>query len=111
MTSILSVFYLSPLSEILYITYLTLFLTKNLYFRTQHSSFRPFFSQFVLCLTSNNSTSQNIWGGRMHGPSPTSNFEGLSHPVPPKSPPMSETTEFWGVYSITAYTCMCERFA
>src|SRR6218665_2082077 len=29
------------------------------------SCFRPFFSQFVLCLTSNNSTSHNV-GGRMH---------------------------------------------
>ena len=38
-------------------------------------SFSPSFSQFVLCLTSNNSIYQNI-GGRMHGPSPTSKFGG-----------------------------------
>src|SRR6218665_3384560 len=34
-----------------------------------------------------NTTSQNI-GGRMHGPSPTSNFGGTVLPVLPRSPPM-----------------------
>ena len=58
--SILSVFCLSLLSEIGYITYMTLFLTKNLYFRKKF---------IVLCHASNNITSRNI-GGRMHGPSP-----------------------------------------
>ena len=36
-----------------------------------------FFSQFVLYLTSNNSTSRNI-GGQMHGPSPYLKFGGQS---------------------------------
>jgi len=50
-----------------------------------------FFSQFVLCLTSNNSTSRNIEGGRMHGPSPTSNFvRGRPLSSPTKSPPVHE---------------------
>jgi len=62
---------------------MTLFLPKNLCFRTKHSFMTPFFkSQFVLCHTSNNTTSQNI-GGRMHGPSPTSNFKGTV-PQPPQ---------------------------
>ena len=61
--SILSVFCLSLLSDIWYIfiTYMTLFLTKSLYFR-KNFSLRPFLSQFVLCLTSSNSTSRNIGG-------------------------------------------------
>src|SRR6218665_789767 len=57
------------------------FLTKNLDFRTNNSSFTPLFTQFVVCLTSNNSTSQNI-GGRMHGPTPHLKFGG----VPPLHP-------------------------
>src|SRR6218665_3752753 len=80
---------LSLLSEI---RYMTLFLTKNLYFRTKHSSIRPtsFFSQFVglLCHESYrpNTTSRNI-GGPMHGP----HFKfllGDRPPVPRKSPPV-----------------------
>jgi len=43
--------------NLIYITYITLFLTKNFGFTTKSSSLRPFFSQLVLCLTSNNSTS------------------------------------------------------
>jgi len=43
---------------------MTLFLTKNLYFRTKQTIRAPWvlFSQFVLCLTSNNSTSRNVGG-------------------------------------------------
>jgi len=61
-------------SEIWYVTYMTpLFLTKNLNFRQKYPSLTPFFSQFVLCLTSDYSTSQII-GGRMHGPSTPPQF-------------------------------------
>src|SRR6218665_789838 len=45
------------------------------------------FSHFVLCNASDNTTSRNI-EGRMHGPSPTSNFRGTVSPVLLKSPPM-----------------------
>src|SRR6218665_2318053 len=38
---------------------------EHLYFRTNNSSITPFFSQFVLCQASNNTTSRNI-GGWMH---------------------------------------------
>jgi len=52
----------------------------------------PFISQFVLYLTSHNSTSQNI-GGRMHGPSPPPQvFWGTVPQSPPKSPPMPHRT-------------------
>src|SRR6218665_1135812 len=37
--------------------------------------------------TSDNTTSQNI-GGRMHGPSPTSNYFGGPSPVPPRYLPL-----------------------
>src|SRR6218665_2919848 len=68
--SILSVFCVSLLSEIRYITYMTLFLTKNLYLGAKNSFLRAFFSQFVLCLTFNNSTSQNIGGNGCMGRPP-----------------------------------------
>src|SRR6218665_2047429 len=68
-------------------TIFTLFLTKNLDFRTKDFSLRPFFSQFVLCLTSNNSTSQNIGG--TDGPFSHLKLVGGPSPQPPKSPPMS----------------------
>jgi len=42
---------------------------------------------FLLSHASYNTPSQNI-GGRMHGPSPTSNFGGTVPSVSPKSPPM-----------------------
>src|SRR6218665_1702899 len=35
----------------------------------------PFFTLFVVSRASDNTTSQNIGGGRMHGPSPTSNLK------------------------------------
>src|SRR6218665_2195367 len=43
---------------------LTLFFTKNLYFifRTKNSIMTPSFTQFVLSHSSDNTTSQNIWG-------------------------------------------------
>src|SRR6218665_3874361 len=50
-----------------------------------------FFTQFVLSYASNNTTSRNIGRGRMHGPSPTSNFLGT---IPPKSQPM-ELSDIW----------------
>ena len=73
---------------------LTIFLTKNLYFRTKNSSLRLFFSQFVLCLISNNSTSRNI-GGTDALAVPISNFGGTVPPVPPKSPPMTKSQEIY----------------
>src|SRR6218665_3241581 len=36
----------------------------------------PFFTLFILSRTSDNTASQNIGGGPMHGPPPTSNFGG-----------------------------------
>jgi len=45
----------------------------------------PLFTLFLLSRTSDNTTSQNI-GGRMHRPSPTSNFGGP--PSPPRFPPL-----------------------
>ena len=41
--------------------YITLFLTKPL-FQNKKFFLETFFSQFVLCLTANNSTSRNIGG-------------------------------------------------
>src|SRR6218665_677960 len=41
---------------------MTPFLTKNLKFRQKYSSLTPFLSQFVLFLTSHNTTSQNVGG-------------------------------------------------
>ena len=57
---------------------MTLFLTKKLDFRKK-ILLDTFFSQFVLCLTSNNSTSQNIGGTDAWGTVP---------PVIPESTPM-----------------------
>src|SRR6218665_2547078 len=63
-----------------------LFWKKNLDFTTNNSSLTPFLSQLVDCLTSNNSSSQNI-GGTNAWAVPTSNL-GDRPPVPHKSPPM-----------------------
>ena len=41
---------------------MTLLLPKTLYFRTKYSFIAPFFSQFVLCNASNNTTSRYIGG-------------------------------------------------
>jgi len=57
------------------------FLGQKLLFDNLKFLVKTVFSQFVLCLTSNNSSSQNI-EGRMHGPSPPKMCGGLSpsHP-------------------------------
>jgi len=61
---------------------MAIFFTKNLYFRTRNSFMTLFFTQFVLSHASDNTTSRNF-GGRMHGPSPTSNVRGGSSPPVP----------------------------
>src|SRR6218665_3031972 len=48
----------------------------------------PFFTLFILSRASDNTTSQNIGGGRMHGPSPTSQFLGDRPPSPTRYPPL-----------------------
>jgi len=66
---------------------MTFFLTKNLDF-SKNSSLTPSCSQFVLYLTSNNRTSQNIGeDGCMDRP--RLEFGGYRPPFPPKSPPVS----------------------
>src|SRR6218665_303338 len=57
------------------VTSVTLFFTNNLYFRKKflHDTF---FSQFVLCHASNNTTSQNIGADGCMGRPPISNFGG-----------------------------------
>src|SRR6218665_3776164 len=47
----------------------------------------PFFTLFILSLTSDNTTSQNI-GGTNAWAVPTSNFGGTVPSVPPRSPPL-----------------------
>jgi len=66
------------------LTYMVLFFTKNLYFRSKNSFMTPFFTQFVLSHASDNTTSRNI-GGTGAWAVPTTNFGGDR---PPKSPPM-----------------------
>src|SRR6218665_113455 len=56
----------------------------------KYSSLTPFLSQFVLCLTFYNSTSQNV-GGRMHGPSPPQFVWGTVAQSSPKSPPIASS--------------------
>src|SRR6218665_2723743 len=76
-------FCLSLLSEIGYITYMT----QEPRFQNNTFLLDTFFSQFVLCLTSNNSTSQNIVGTDtwvVHQPQ----ILGGPFPKPPKSPPV-----------------------
>ena len=48
----------------------------------------PFFTLFILSRTSDNTTSQNIGGGRMHGPSPHLKLLGDRLPSPPRFPPL-----------------------
>jgi len=62
--------------------YMTLFLTKNLYF-TKNSFISPFISHFVLFLR----IPSPYMGGVYIGRPPTSNLGGPS-PSHPKSPPM-----------------------
>ena len=65
---------------------MALFFTKNLYFRTKNSFMTPFFTQFVLH-THPITLLFEIWGGRMHGPSPSKICGGPS-PSPLRSPPI-----------------------
>ena len=66
---------------------MTLFFTKNLYFRTKNSFMTHFFTQFVLSHASYNIS--KYWGdGSMHGQTPTSNFWETVPQSPLKSPPM-----------------------
>ena len=64
------------------------FLDQKPLFQIKNFLLEASFCQFVLYLTSNNSTSRNI-GGRMHGPSLHLKFWGPS--CPPKSPPVTAT--------------------
>jgi len=66
-----------------------LFLTKNLKFRQKYSSLTPFLSQFVLFLTSHNSTSQNI-GGTDAWAVPLLKILGDVPSSPPRSLPMGK---------------------
>src|SRR6218665_1508222 len=59
------------------------FLTTTTAISEKNSFMTLFFTLFVLSRASDNTTSQNIWGGRMHGPSPTSNFGGTVPPILP----------------------------
>ena len=62
------------------------FLTRTTTVSEKNSFMTPFLKTlFVLSRESDNTTSQNI-GGRMHGPSPTSNFFWGPPPNPPRSP-------------------------
>src|SRR6218665_953793 len=70
-----------------YNIYDPLLLTKNLNFRQKYSFLTPFLSQFVLCLTSHNITSQNIGGTDAWEVTPPQ-FSGEPSPSSPKSPPM-----------------------
>src|SRR6218665_1088029 len=63
-----------------------LFLTKNLTFRQKYSSLTSFLSQFVLFLTSHNSTSQNI-GGTDAWAVPPPQFFFFPVPSNPPTPP------------------------
>jgi len=62
----------------------------NIYdpFQRKYSSFTPIFLASSYFPTLPITLLLKIFGGRMHGPSPTSNFWGTI-PRPPKSPPMS----------------------
>jgi len=59
---------------------------QNFYFTTRNSSWRPFLASSYFA-SHPITVVQEILGGRIQGPSPTSNF-GDRTPVPPKSPPM-----------------------
>ena len=64
---------------------------KSHYFRKEFLDDSFFKTLFVLSRASDNTTSQNM-GGRMHGPSPTSNFFGRTVPQSSyRSPPLSMT--------------------
>jgi len=92
--SILSVFCclfsVSTVWNLIYNIFDPLFLTKNLFQKILILD--TFFSQFVLCLTSENSTSQNI-GGTDACAVPPPQIVGDHPPVPSKSPPMGSCNE------------------
>src|SRR6218665_29065 len=75
---------------------MTLFMTKNLYLRKEFLR-GTFFSRFILCHASNNTTSLNI-GGPMHGPSPPHIWQGRD-PRLPKSSPV--------IYCLAFALCAC----
>src|SRR6218665_2969156 len=75
------------------------FLHEKTSISEKNSLMTPFFTLFLLSRASDNTTSQNI-GGRMHGPSPISNFWGTVPPVPPRSPPMP------GIYDGDGNACI-----
>jgi len=89
---LLSVFYLSLLSEIWFLIYTIydpfLFLTKNLYFPPKNCWTTAFFQHFQLSRAFHNTSSPNILGDRCID-RPHLKFWGDRHPVPPKSPPMA----------------------
>src|SRR6218665_3560465 len=78
------------------------FLDQNPRFQNIKFLLETFFSQFVLCLTSNNGTFQNI-GGRMHGSSPHLKF---CRTVPPKSPPVLYILQYVRNEVIRARECI-----
>jgi len=87
---IFSFFPVFTVCDIWYITYMALFLMKNLYFRTNN------FFMIIFLLSSYFHMHPitlllEILGGRMHGLSPPQ-ILGDRLPVPPKSPPMDLMT-------------------
>src|SRR6218665_3492196 len=79
---------------------MTLFLPKNLYFLTKHSFMTTFlvgsyFATHPITLL------LKILGGRMHGPSPTSNLGGPSPHYPSKCPPMLRSSNVTRCVGIT----------
>src|SRR6218665_1602552 len=75
-------------------------LIKNLNFRQKYSSLTPFLSQFVLFLTSHNSTSPNIVGTDALAVPPPQIW-GRGVPRPPKSPPMDSCVYLVGLRAQT----------
>ena len=100
-------FYLSVLCEMLYITFIALSWREKPLF-IENFLDDTFFNQFVLSNASDYTTSRNI-GGRMHGPSPTSQIflEGDCPPVLPKSPPMplGGNERLWVLVLIQYWCC------
>src|SRR6218665_2238469 len=71
-----------------YVTYLAIFLPKNLYFRTKYSFMPLSFSQLVLSHASDNTTSRNI-GGTDAWAVPHLKFWGMSLEDCPSQSPLS----------------------
>src|SRR6218665_437453 len=57
------------------------FLIRKTTISENNSFLTPFFTLFLLSRASDNTILLKILGGRMHGPSPTSNFGGTVPPV------------------------------